>query len=162
VVKDMRVEENVALGRQRQPPFARGPFLDFRGRRERTEALLEAYDVRPRAPEAPLAALSGGNQQKVVVARELDALPRLLVVMQPTRGLDIGAVAQVRARLREARARGAGILLLSLDLDEVLALSDRLYVLYGGRVTGTFDRDAYDVREIGRCMLGAGSEAAHG
>ncbi len=160
VVKDMRVEETVALGRQAQRPFARGPLVDFAGRRARTEQLLEAYDVRPRAPEAPLAALSGGNQQKVVVARELDAQPAFLVVMQPTRGLDIGAVAQVRSRLREARARGAAILLLSLDLDEVLALSDRVYVLYGGRVTGEFDREAFDVQELGRRMMGAG--AAHG
>ncbi|HET9451001.1 MAG TPA: ABC transporter ATP-binding protein [Aggregicoccus sp.] len=160
VVKGMRVEENVALGRQTRAPFARGPLVDFAGRRARTEQLMEAYDVRPRSPEATLASLSGGNQQKVVVARELDAQPRLLVVMQPTRGLDIGAVAQVRARLREARARGAGILLLSLDLDEVLALSDRVYVLYGGRVTGEFGREAFDVQELGRRMLGAG--AAHG
>ncbi|WP_370459050.1 ABC transporter ATP-binding protein [Aggregicoccus sp. 17bor-14] len=155
VVKSMSVEENVALGRQTQAPFARGPFVDFASRRSHAEQLLVAYDVRPRAPGAQLGSLSGGNQQKVVVARELDAGPGLLVVMQPTRGLDIGAVAQVRARLREARARGAGILLLSLDLDEVLALSDRVYVLYAGKVNGEFAREAFDVQELGRRMLGA-------
>ncbi|WP_420718376.1 ATP-binding cassette domain-containing protein [Pyxidicoccus sp. MSG2] len=156
VVKALSVEENVALGRHTRPPFARGPWLDFAGRRERTLALLEAYDVRPPDPTLTLARLSGGNQQKVVVARELDAKPRLLVVVQPTRGLDIGAVAHVQAKLREARAHGAGVLLVSLDLEEVLALSDRVYVLFEGRVTGHFTRPDYDERELGRRMLGAG------
>jgi simple sugar transport system ATP-binding protein len=157
VVKALSVEENVALGRHTRPPFAKGPWLDFAGRRERTLALLEAYDVRPPDPTLPLARLSGGNQQKVVVARELDAKPRLLVVVQPTRGLDIGAVAHVQAKLREARAHGAGVLLVSLDLEEVLALSDRVYVLFEGRVTGHFTRPDYDERELGRRMLGAGT-----
>jgi ABC-type uncharacterized transport system ATPase subunit len=160
VVKGMSVEENVALGRQGQPPFARGPWLDFSGRRERTKALLGRYDVRPPDPLLPIQALSGGNQQKVVVARELDSEPKLLVVVQPTRGLDISAVAQVHARLREERARGVGVLLISLDLEEVLTMSDRVYVLFEGRVTGTFTRAQFDEREIGRCMLGA--EAHHG
>jgi ABC-type uncharacterized transport system ATPase subunit len=162
VVKAMSVEENVALGRQAQAPFARGPQVDFAGRRERTEALLKTYDVRPPDPRVPLQALSGGNQQKVVVARELDAAPKLLVVVQPTRGLDIGAVAQVQAKLREARDRGAGVLLVSLDLEEVLALSDRIYVFFEGRITGTFSRPEFDEREIGRRMLGTGVEVAHG
>ena len=155
VVKALTVEENVALGRHSRPPFAKGPWLDFAGRRERTRQLLAAYDVRPPQPELPLQHLSGGNQQKVVVARELDAQPRLLVVVQPTRGLDIGAVAQVHARLREAREQGAGVLMVSLDLEEVLALSDRVYVLFEGRVTGTFTRPDFDERELGRRMLGA-------
>ncbi|WP_375761180.1 ABC transporter ATP-binding protein [Corallococcus exercitus] len=160
VVKAMTVEENVALGRHRQPPFARGPWVDFKGRRERTNQLLTTYDVRPPDPTVALQALSGGNQQKVVVARELDAAPKLLVVVQPTRGLDIGAVAQVHARLREAKARGAGVVMVSLDLEEVLALSDRVYVLYEGRVTGHFTREHLDERELGRRMLGA--EGSHG
>ncbi|RKH38782.1 ABC transporter ATP-binding protein [Corallococcus sicarius] len=160
VVKAMTVEENVALGRHRQPPFARGPWVDFKGRRERATQLLATYDVRPPDPTVALQALSGGNQQKVVVARELDAEPKLLVVVQPTRGLDIGAVAQVHARLREAKARGAGVVMVSLDLEEVLALSDRVYVLYEGRVTGHFPRKDLDERELGRRMLGA--ESDHG
>jgi general nucleoside transport system ATP-binding protein len=158
----MSVEENVSLGRQAEAPFARGARVDFAGRRERAQALLKAYDVRPPDPELPLQALSGGNQQKVVVARELDAAPRLLVVVQPTRGLDIGAVAQVQARLREARDRGAGVVLVSLDLEEVLALADRVYVFFEGRVSGTFTRPEFDEREIGRRMLGTGQEVSHG
>ncbi len=160
VVKGMSVEENVALGRQGQSPFARGPWLDFKGRRERTRALLYPYYVRPPDPTVPIQGLYGGNQQKVVVARELDTQPRLVVVVQPTRGLDISAVAQVHARLREERARGAGVLLISLDLEEVLTLSDRVYVLFEGRVTGTFTRPEFDERELGRRMMGA--EAGHG
>jgi simple sugar transport system ATP-binding protein len=159
VVKGMSVEENVALGRQGQPPFVKGLWLDFAGRRERTRSLLGRYDVRPPDPLLPIQALSGGNQQKVVVARELDSEPKLLVVVQPTRGLDISAVAQVHSRLREERARGVGVLLISLDLEEVLTMSDRVYVLFEGRVTGTFTRAEFDEREIGRCMLGA--EARH-
>ncbi len=159
VVKGMSVEENVALGRQGQPPFVKGLWLDFAGRRERTRSLMGRYDVRPPDPLLPIQALSGGNQQKVVVARELDSEPKLLVVVQPTRGLDISAVAQVHSRLREERARGVGVLLISLDLEEVLTMSDRVYVLFEGRVTGTFTRAEFDEREIGRCMLGA--EARH-
>lgn len=160
VVKDMSVEENVALGRQGQPPFARGPWLDFSGRKERSQKLMTAYDVRPPNPLLPIQMLSGGNQQKVVVARELDSQPKLVVVVQPTRGLDISAVAQVHARLREERARGVGVLLISLDLEEVLTMSDRVYVLFEGRVTGTFTRPQFDEREIGRRMTSA--EPDHG
>nr|WP_246357763.1 ABC transporter ATP-binding protein [Pyxidicoccus fallax] len=160
VVKALTVEENVALGRHTRPPFARGTWIDFPGRRERTRDLLAAYDVRPPDPTAFLRSLSGGNQQKVVVARELDARPKLLVVVQPTRGLDIGAVAQVHAKLREAREQGAGVLLVSLDLEEVLKLSDRVYVFFEGRVTGHFTRPQYDERELGRRMLGAGTDHA--
>nr|WP_236673461.1 ABC transporter ATP-binding protein [Comamonas sp. JC664] len=160
VVKALSVEENVALGRHTRPPFAKGPWIDFKGRRERTRELTVAYDVRPPDPEVALRALSGGNQQKVVVARELDARPRLLVVVQPTRGLDVGAVAQVQAKLREARDQGTGVLLVSLDLEEVLALADRVYVFFEGRVTGHFLRREFDERELGRRMLGA-TEPAH-
>ena len=158
IVGPMRVEENVALGRQADPPFARGPWIDFPGRRERTESLLEAYDVRPRDPTVPCGRLSGGNQQKVVFARELDARPRLLVAVQPTRGLDIAAVAAVRKRLVDEKSRGTGVLLVSLDLEEVLALSDRIYVMYEGQVAGERPRGA-DERELGALMLGG---AAHG
>jgi ABC-type uncharacterized transport system ATPase subunit len=155
MVGPMSVEENVALGRQSEPPFARGLLIDFEGRRRRAEALVAAYDVRPADPAARMAELSGGNQQKVVVARELDQLPKLLVAVQPTRGLDIAAVATVHARLRQARDAGAAVVLVSLDLEEVLALSDRVYVLFEGRVTGERLRPAFDERDLGRLMLGA-------
>ncbi|MEW6432925.1 MAG: ABC transporter ATP-binding protein [Myxococcota bacterium] len=154
VVADMTVEENVALGRHGAPPFARGPLIDFEGRRQRTDALLEANDVRPRDGTLRVGALSGGNQQKLVVGRELDGQPKVLVVVQPTRGLDIAAVAAVRRRLDEERRRGCAVLLVSLDLDEVLALADRVLVFFEGRVTAELPRADFDERLIGRRMLG--------
>jgi ABC-type uncharacterized transport system ATPase subunit len=159
VVTSMSVEENISLGRQAQAPFARGRlgWLDFRGRRARAEQLISDYQVRPTDPGLPLGALSGGNQQKVVVARELDAQPKLLLAVQPTRGLDLGAVAQVHSRLRAQRDRGGAVLLISLDLEEVLALSDRLYVMSGGAVTAELRRSEFDVQAIGRAMLAHGA-----
>jgi simple sugar transport system ATP-binding protein len=101
-----------------------------------------------------MGALSGGNQQKVVLARELWVTPKLLVAVQPTRGLDIAAVAAIHRRLLAARDAGAGVLLISLDLDEVLSLSDRVYVLAAGRITLELARGQLDERRIGRAMLG--------
>lgn len=154
IVTDFTVAENVSLGRHRKAPFAKGALIDFPGRLGRTSALLEAHDVRPREPGLRMGALSGGNQQKLVVGRELDAAPKLLVAVQPTRGLDLAAVDAVRARLLEFRATGGAVVLVSLDLDEVLALSDRVVVLYEGRVTGAFARAEFDERLLGRRMLG--------
>jgi len=154
IVSDMSVEENASLGRHREAPFAKGARVDFEGRNKHTTALLEANDVRPRDPAVRIGGLSGGNQQKLVVGRELSGEPKLLVVVQPTRGLDLAAVAAVREKLREQRARGCAVVLVSLDLDEVLELSDRVVVLYGGRVTGEFTRDEFDERVIGQRMLG--------
>jgi len=154
LVADLSVEENVALGRHTHPPFAKRAVIDFAGRRARTVALLESSDVRPRAPTLRAGALSGGNQQKLVVGRELDQAPALLVVVQPTRGLDVAAVAAVRERLLAQRDAGCAVLLVSLDLDEVLALSDRLVVLYGGKVQATLARAPFEPRAIGALMLG--------
>jgi general nucleoside transport system ATP-binding protein len=155
IVGAMTVEENAALGRQAQAPFARGPWIDFAGRNARARALLAEYDVRPPDPSLRIGELSGGNQQKLVVARELDQSPRLIVIVQPTRGLDIAAVASVHARIREARDRGAAVVLVSLDLEELFALSDRLYVLFGGQVVGERQRGELDERAVGALMLGA-------
>ena len=151
MVADFSVEENVDLGRQGQ-----GLFIDFAARRARAMKLLEAHDVRPREPGKRMAELSGGNQQKLVVARELEAAPKLLVVVQPTRGLDIAAVEAVRGHLRRVRDEGCAVLLVSLDLDEVLALADRVVVMLEGRTNGEFPRAEVDERELGRRMLGAG------
>ena len=160
IIAPMQVEENIALGRQRQPPFARGAWIDFGGRRSRAVSLLESFDVRPPDPEAPIGELSGGNQQKVVLARELDVAPKLLVVVQPTRGLDVSAVNAVHQRLRQERERGAGVLLISLDLEEVLTLSDRLYAIYEGRITGELARDEFDENRVGQMMMGTRSDRA--
>jgi simple sugar transport system ATP-binding protein len=154
LVSELSIEENVSLGRQGVAPFARGAFIDFAGRRARTVELLEKNDVRPRDPQLRAGGLSGGNQQKLVVGRELDAAPKVLVVVQPTRGLDIAAVNAVRTKLLAQRAAGCAVLLSSLDLDEVLALSDRVLVMYQGRITARLERAQFDERVIGRFMLG--------
>ncbi len=159
----MRVEENLALGRHRAAPFARRGRIDLQGRRAAAERLCAQYDVRPAQPTLEARALSGGNQQKLILARELQASAKVLVVVQPTRGLDVGAIAFVHERLRQARDEGCAVLLVSLDLDEVLALADRILVLFDGRVMGILDGEGADERLLGRMMLGhAPAEAAHG
>jgi general nucleoside transport system ATP-binding protein len=150
----LSVEENFALGRQSATPFANGIRIDERGRRERATKLVQAFDVRPANPLARAGDLSGGNQQKLVAARELhQGTPRLVVAVQPTRGLDLGASRKVHEALRRAAAEGAAVLLFSLDLDELRAVSDRIAVLYEGRVAGIASPDASDER-LGRLMLG--------
>lgn len=158
IIGPLQVAENLALGRQGQAPFARGPWIDFTGRHTRATALVEEFDVRPRDAQAPIQDLSGGNQQKVVLARELDLSPKLLVVVQPTRGLDIEAVEAVHGRIRRARTAGAAVLLISLDLEEVLALSDRVYAIFNGRITGEMARPEFDSQRIGTMMMGSAAD----
>ncbi len=147
-------EENLALGRQTQAPFAKGPFIDFAGRRTIAERMLAEHDVRPPDPTLRAGALSGGNQQKLVVGRELAGKPKVLVAVQPTRGLDLGAVAAVQNRIRAARDAGCAVLLISLDLDEVLQLADRVVVMYGGHLNGEFSVGQCDPKRLGQRMLG--------
>ena len=150
----LSVEENFALGRQRAPPFARGLRIDKSGRRARAEDLIEAFDLRPPLPLARAGDLSGGNQQKLVAARELaQGNPKLVVAVQPTRGLDLGATRRVHEALRNTARQGAGVLLVSLDLDELRAVCDRIAVLYEGRVTGIASPETSD-EDLGRLMLG--------
>jgi simple sugar transport system ATP-binding protein len=151
----LTVEENLALGWQTQPPYARGALIDIAGRRRRAEQLIAAFDVRPRDSMARAVSLSGGNQQKVVAARELEGgiPPRLVVAVQPTRGLDLGAAHRVHDALRTAADRRAAVLLISFDLDELRALSDRIVVLYDGAAAGEAPPGASD-EFLGRLMLG--------
>jgi simple sugar transport system ATP-binding protein len=167
--EQLSVEENAALGFHSLAPWARanGQLIDKPGRRAKTGSLLASFDVRPPDPLARAGALSGGNQQKLVVARELTGgpAPRLVVAVQPSRGLDFVATARVHRALRAARDAGAAVLVLSLDLDELRALSDRILVLYEGRAAGVFPPLASD-DDLGRKMLGDGARletgAAHG
>jgi len=151
----LSVEENLALGHQRAPPYARGALIDRKGRSAKARALIAAFDVRPPEPLARAADLSGGNQQKVVAARELAGgpTPRLVVAVQPTRGLDLGAARRVHDALRETAAKGAGVLLISLDLDELRFVCRRILVLYEGRAMGDAPPAASD-EHLGRMMLG--------
>ncbi|MGQ0507556.1 MAG: ABC transporter ATP-binding protein [Myxococcaceae bacterium] len=153
IVGPMSVEENAALGKQS------GRWIDRAARRRQMETLVEEMDVRPRNTNTKMRAadLSGGNQQKLVVGRELSGAPKLVVAGQPTRGLDIAAVETVRARLRKAAEQGAGVLLFSLDLDELRALCHRMYVLREGAIVGEVTQAVFDERAIGRMMLGVQS-----
>ncbi len=156
----LSVEENLALGRQAEAPYARGALIDKAGRRAKALQLVRDFDVRPPDPLARAGDLSGGNQQKLVAARELagGAPPRLVVAVHPTRGLDLGASRRVHEALRTSAAAGAGVLLISLDLDELRAVSDRILVLYDGGAAGEAAPDAGD-EELGRLMLGTAAHA---
>ncbi|MER6676704.1 ABC transporter ATP-binding protein [Streptomyces sp. NPDC000983] len=155
-VTALSVAENLFLGRL--DGFRRGRvFLDRGALRRAAERVIEEHGIRADGPGAPMSSLSGGNQQKVVLARELALDPlRCLAAAQPTRGLDVGAVAAVHGRIREAAADGAGVLVVSSELDELLALCDRVVVAYRGRLSEPVATNAPDARErIGRLMLGA-------
>ena len=148
--------ENLALGYQRTDEFtgSGGLLLDRSKVRAETTRLLEEYDVRPRAPDALSGGLSGGNQQKLIFARELSRHPQLIVAAQPTRGVDVGAIEQIHSRLLDARNRGAGVLLVSSELDEILGLSDRIIVLYRGQIVAEFTRETANERALGLAMGG--------
>jgi simple sugar transport system ATP-binding protein len=149
------IAENVALGDQTRPPLRRGWAIDRGARDALATEIMERFDVRASSIRTSVASLSGGNQQKIVVGRALAHAPALLVAYQPTRGIDIGAAALVASRLIEARNAGTAVLLVSFELDEVLALADRILVLYRGAIAGEFGRDGFDRARIGALMAGA-------
>ena len=150
----LSVAANTVLKSYRAPPVSRGPLLALRKMRETTLALIRRYDVKTPGPDTPVRNLSGGNLQKLVLGREFQGSPRLLVAAQPTRGLDVGAIETVHAFLRGAAAGGVAILLISEDLDEIRALADRIVVMYEGRVVGELDAATATVEEIGYLMAG--------
>ena len=155
LVLNWSIAENAVLGRQRRPELRRGIMLDRRAARADAAAIIERFDVRTPSVDTHVGALSGGNQQKVVVGRALLGAPPLVLAYQPTRGIDVGAAALVQSRLIEARNAGSAILLISFELDEILALADRVVVLYRGAIAGAFAADAIDRAHIGRLMAGA-------
>jgi simple sugar transport system ATP-binding protein len=158
VAPSLSIASNVVLKSYRAAPVASGPLLRLRAIREQAVHLIQRYDVRGGGPELPARQLSGGNLQKVVLAREFHGEPRVLVVASPTRGLDVAAIETVHRYLREATARGVGILLISEDLDEIRALADRIAVMFEGRIVGELDAGEATVEEIGLLMAG-GSES---
>ena len=149
------VEDNFVLKSYRRPPLAIGPFVSRRKVRSNAETLIERFDVKCPGPTTPTRVLSGGNVQKVLLAREFTADPKVLVAASPTRGLDVGAIETVRAHLLEAAASGVAIVLISEDLEEVMAMSDRIAVLFDGRIVGIVDADGVDVGQLGLMMGGA-------
>lgn len=154
---DSDLTDNFILGRARRAGYrSAGVALSHGAARAATAAAIAEYDVRPADPGAIARSLSGGNQQKLVVARELSESPRFLLAAQPTRGVDIGAIEFIHSRLLSLRAGGAGILLISSELEEVLQLADRVLVLYHGRVVGEFSKGQFDENKIGLLMAGGG------
>jgi len=154
VAPTLSIAENAVLKSYRQPSISRGPFLRWRAIRDHALELIRLYGVHTPGPHQRARDLSGGNLQKLVLGREFSGKPRVLIAASPTRGLDVGAIETVHAYLREAAASGVGVLLLSEDLDEILALADRLVVIYEGRLTGDFDPERASVDEIGLAMAG--------
>jgi simple sugar transport system ATP-binding protein len=156
VAPSLSLASNIVLKSYRGPEASRGPILRLRQIGEIARRLIERYDVRVAGPAVPARQLSGGNLQKVVLAREFSGEPRVLVAASPTRGLDVAAIETVHAYLREAAAKGVGILLISEDLDEILALADRVAVMYEGAIVGEVDARAATHEEVGLLMAGGG------
>jgi simple sugar transport system ATP-binding protein len=154
LVLSFAIGENLALKTFDRPPFARRGLLRWRSLWEHARRLMQALHIRRTDPKMPAGELSGGNQQRVMVGRELSGNPRVVVASQPTRGLDIGAVENVHDMLLAQKARGAAVLFISTELNEVIALSDRVAVLHGGQIMGEVNPEESTVEEIGEMMLG--------
>ncbi len=147
--------ENTALGHQTQKPFAKGIWIDRTGTRDRTESIRDRYDVRTPNIDVSAHALSGGNQQKLILGREIMSKPDLLIASHPTRGIDVGAQAAVWDHLRTARAEGLATLLISADLDELIGLSDSIVVMFHGKLVAKLDPSEVTPRTLGAYMTGA-------
>jgi simple sugar transport system ATP-binding protein len=159
LVLDFTLAENLALREYRSAPISTHGWLNTGHMAARARSLLQEYDVRGGSPGTLAASLSGGNQQKVCIAREIASNPQLLIAHQPTRGLDVGAIEFVHRRLVAERDRGRGILLVSLESEEVRSLADRILVIYEGRIVGEFPPDASE-EELGVAMTGGTGRAA--
>ncbi|WP_082624817.1 ABC transporter ATP-binding protein, partial [Olsenella uli] len=159
MVLPMTVAENMVLERHGEERFGKGLMLDYDKMRSFTRELIEEFDIRPSGCEDSVAkGLSGGNQQKAVIAREVSGSPELLVAVQPTRGLDVGAIEFVHKTLVRERDKGKAVLLISLELDEVMSVSDTIDVIYGGKIVGSFEQGSVGEEELGLLMAGGGSK----
>ena len=156
LVLDYSLEKNMVLQNYWQPQFQKGGFIKFDQVREYSDRLIEQYDVRSGQGSVTITrSMSGGNQQKAIVAREIDKDPELLIAVQPTRGLDVGAIEYIHKQIVSVRDAGKAVLLVSLELDEVMDLSDRILVMYEGEIVGEFDPKQVTVEELGLYMAGA-------
>ncbi|KQR22550.1 heme ABC transporter ATP-binding protein [Agreia sp. Leaf335] len=160
----MSITENLSLGHHRQPPigrpkgFGRG-WMSLAGARRRASEQISSYDIRTSGEKQPVGSLSGGNAQKVVIARELSFEAPLLIAEQPTQGVDVGAIEAIHGRLLDYRASGRGILLVSHEISELLALADRVLVMFAGEIVAEFDRTQASAERIGAAMAGAAAAA---
>jgi simple sugar transport system ATP-binding protein len=158
VVTAFAAEDNLILGQQERPEFSRRGLLDRRALTENCRRAMAEYDLRPPDPRLRLGAFSGGNQQKLVLAREIEAGPRVLLVGQPTRGVDIGAIEFIHRRLVALRDAGKAVLLVSVELDEILGLADRILVMAGGEIMGELPRAEATEEKLGLLMAGVRTE----
>jgi simple sugar transport system ATP-binding protein len=157
-VLDFTVAENLFLTDPHR--VARRGLMDHRRMRDEAAELIERFSIACQGPDAPMWSLSGGNQQRVVLARELSQQPRVLVAAQPTRGLDVGAIEYLSEQLREAARSGVGVLLISTELDEVLDLAHRILVIADGRIVGEMPNVDVDLERLGMLMTGAHDESS--
>ncbi|HEX2978659.1 MAG TPA: ABC transporter ATP-binding protein [Anaerolineaceae bacterium] len=154
LIMDFSVAENCYLVVSQQPPYSRWGLMNYRETNQLAEDMVKSYDIRCRDTRQIASTLSGGNQQKLVLARELFRKPNFIIAMQPTHGLDVGATEYVHNMLIAQRDRGAAILLISTELDEITALSDRISVMYEGQIMGTVSRGQYQKEQLGLWMAG--------
>jgi simple sugar transport system ATP-binding protein len=154
MIREFTVAENLILREFDQPPYARAGFLNRGAIQRNSRELVKSYNVKTPSLETPAKNLSGGNIQKVILAREISRRPQVIIAAQPTRGLDIGATEYVHARLLEQREQGTATLLISEDLDEILALSDRILVIFEGRIMGDVPRAEATAEKLGLLMAG--------
>lgn len=162
LVLDYTVEENMILERYNKPPFAKGGILNFPAISEYAKKIVDAFDVRAgQGASTPARSLSGGNQQKAIIGREIELNPDLLIAVQPTRGLDVGSIEYIHKRLIEQRDKGKAVLLVSLELDEILNVSDRIAVVNNGELIGMVDAAHTNENEIGLMMAGVKGDAAN-
>ncbi|MDG4655962.1 ABC transporter ATP-binding protein [Ectobacillus antri] len=154
LVLDFSIGDNMVLQTYYKEPISRNGILNFGKVYEKAKALIEQFDVRTPSEHTPARALSGGNQQKAIIAREVDRNPDLLIAAQPTRGLDVGAIEFIHKKLVEQRDKGKAVLLLSLELDEILNVSDRIAVIYEGRIVGIVNAKETNEQELGLLMAG--------
>jgi simple sugar transport system ATP-binding protein len=157
---NLSVAENLVLKSYRKPEMGVGVMLDIAAMRRSAASLVSAFNIVTPGIDTPARKLSGGNLQKVILAREISGQPQVLIAASPTRGLDIGATETVRKILLEERSQGAAILLISEDLDEIFAISDRIVVLYEGKIMGEFEAQEADLTQIGLLMAG-GRDVTH-
>jgi simple sugar transport system ATP-binding protein len=151
--------ENCVLGHQREDPYGDGIWIKREGAIARTEQIVREFDVRTPSTQVPAITLSGGNQQKMIVGREMTAGPKVLIASHPTRGIDVGAQAAIWDVIRKARALGLGVLLVSADLEELIGLSDTLHVMFRGRIAATLDPATVTPQVLGQYMTGASQGA---
>ena len=154
LIMDFSAWENTAFGYQDDPAYRSGLLMDNEALKADTAGKMKRFDVRPPIAELAAKHFSGGNQQKIVLAREIERNPALLLVGQPTRGVDIGAIEFIHRRIVELRDAGAAVLLVSVELDEIMSLSDRILVMFDGKIMGERDPKATNERELGLLMAG--------